>query len=254
MTKDKNKVFNTTALNLCFFLKLEKQQLLLHTYTGTSAHKNCLDPHMDVQPALDTVANLASLSEQMQQQSQRLVQQLNDVTSKINEAEAESMERIREAQQKLEEDLARFHKLTQEVDKRARAAQHKIRLNIGGQLFGVAKETLLVPDTFFHAMLGSDRWKPDDDGEYFVDRDPLLFPIILTFLRTSVWKIDNLSQQDRESLQEEIDFYQLMPVKKTIIPSFDPKKCGLDVVLSNNFTTCTGSSNTVLAKQPLLWL
>jgi hypothetical protein len=49
----------------------------------------------------------------------------------------------------------------------------QITLNIGGKKFTTTKTTLLsVPDTYFHAMLSSGKWLPDEDGEYFIDRNP----------------------------------------------------------------------------------
>lgn len=206
---------------------------------------------MDLGPSLDTVANVVNLSAQLKQQSELLTTQLREVTDKINKAEEASLQRIREAQTKLDNDMQRFERLQEEVDKRAQAAQDKIRLNIGGMLFCVAKETLLVPGSFFHAMLGSDRWKPDNDSEYFVDRDPILFPYVLTYLRTGAWKIGSLTREERKDLVEEADFYQLLTASLPIPFTFNPMKCGPDILLSNNYTTCTGPQNTVLSLEPL---
>jgi len=156
-----------------------------------------------------TVQQLNDLASKANKQSKILATQLSLVTQKILEMENSSLEKIRLAQQRLEMEVAQFEALKQEVEKRAANAQDKIRLNIGGMLFTVAKQTLLVPNSFFHAMLGSDRWKPDEDGEYFIDRDPTLFPRVLNYLRSSEWNIDGLSLREKELLKIELDFYQI---------------------------------------------
>lgn len=49
----------------------------------------------------------------------------------------------------------------------------KIKLNVGGKIFTTSKTTLLsVPGSYFHALLSSGKWLPDEDNEYFIDRSP----------------------------------------------------------------------------------
>ena len=48
----------------------------------------------------------------------------------------------------------------------AQKAKQKIRLEVGGQIFVTSKNTLLsIEGTYFHALLSSGRWEPDEDGE-----------------------------------------------------------------------------------------
>lgn len=39
-------------------------------------------------------------------------------------------------------------------------------------------------NSFFYAMIGSRKWKPDDDGVYFVDRDPSYFHYFMEYMRS----------------------------------------------------------------------
>uniref|UniRef100_A0A6B2LCK1 Potassium channel tetramerisation-type BTB domain-containing protein n=1 Tax=Arcella intermedia TaxID=1963864 RepID=A0A6B2LCK1_9EUKA len=58
-------------------------------------------------------------------------------------------------------------------------------------------------------MLGSENWKPDLNGYYFIDRDPIFFARILYFLRSGVWNLSGLSERDIELLKLELDYYLL---------------------------------------------
>eukprot|EP00026_Physarum_polycephalum_P012156 Phypoly_transcript_12434.p1 GENE.Phypoly_transcript_12434~~Phypoly_transcript_12434.p1 ORF type:complete len:324 (+),score=53.03 Phypoly_transcript_12434:105-1076(+) len=92
----------------------------------------------------------------------------------------------------------------------AKAAAKKITLDVGGQHFTTTKETLLsCQGSFFEAMLGSGHWKPDEDGVYFIDRSPTLFPIIMDFLRYGKINLERYSYDVMPSLTEELDFYQI---------------------------------------------
>lgn len=46
-------------------------------------------------------------------------------------------------------------------------------------------------------------------GEHFVDRNPKYFELILDYLRTKKIKLQHLSQQEKEDLLEEAQFYQI---------------------------------------------
>ena len=105
-------------------------------------------------------------------------------------------------------------------------------LDVGGKKFAASKSTLLnMQDSFFTVMLCSDRWKPNDDGAYFIDRNPKFFGRILEYLRTGTLRVNDLhfeqmagyEQREEEGrtgslliyfrLKEEFDFYQIaMPL------------------------------------------
>ena len=74
--------------------------------------------------------------------------------------------------------------------------------NTGGQKFATSKTALLAhKGSLFEAMISNRQCKPDLDGSYvlsnilshmranriysyFIDRDPLLFPVIMEYVRT----------------------------------------------------------------------
>jgi hypothetical protein len=63
-------------------------------------------------------------------------------------------------------------------------SNHRITLNVGGTRFFTSKATLLnEPNSYFHALLESGAFNPDEAGEYFIDRNPRLFEPILDYWR-----------------------------------------------------------------------
>src|SRR4051812_39923088 len=73
-----------------------------------------------------------------------------------------------------------------------RPGSDKIRVNVGGKRFETLSSTLLMEkDTFFHHML-SRKFKSEEEGEYFIDRDPKWFQAILNFLRKKKVEISHL--------------------------------------------------------------
>uniref|UniRef100_A0A6B2LE84 Potassium channel tetramerisation-type BTB domain-containing protein n=1 Tax=Arcella intermedia TaxID=1963864 RepID=A0A6B2LE84_9EUKA len=67
-------------------------------------------------------------------------------------------------------------------------------------------------------MLGSGKWQPDQDGEYYIDRDPAYFPKLITYMRTGLLPTSGLdSQEEQNLLQMELDYYQL-PLPPSLAP------------------------------------
>ncbi|CEF69157.1 SH3KBP1-binding protein 1 [Strongyloides ratti] len=90
-----------------------------------------------------------------------------------------------------------------------------IRLNVGGTVFVTSRTTLTwLPDTFFTSLLSGriDSVK-DKDGSIFIDRDPLLFRIILNYLRTKHVEIENV---DMSALKHEALYYNITPLVRRL--------------------------------------
>jgi hypothetical protein len=60
-----------------------------------------------------------------------------------------------------------------------------ITLNVGGTKFITSLDTLIgEPNTVFAHMFGGIfENKPNEENEYYFDRDPELFPLILNYMR-----------------------------------------------------------------------
>lgn len=88
-------------------------------------------------------------------------------------------------------------------------------LDVGGTKFSCSIERLLqIPDTYFTALL-SGRWelKVQKDGSLFIDRDPTVFSLIMTYLRSRgdefnvIEWLSNLSVRKRALLKQEAKFF-----------------------------------------------
>lgn len=80
-------------------------------------------------------------------------------------------------------------------------------------------------------MLSSGHWHPDEDGEYFIDRNPKFFSVILEYLRKGKFDIKGLAIDDLQKLQEDLDYYQIA----TPFPAFSlgwcQKYCGKNILI-----------------------
>eukprot|EP01006_Ploeotia_vitrea_P044056 TRINITY_DN66801_c2_g2_i1.p1 TRINITY_DN66801_c2_g2~~TRINITY_DN66801_c2_g2_i1.p1 ORF type:complete len:316 (+),score=30.70 TRINITY_DN66801_c2_g2_i1:77-1024(+) len=130
------------------------------------------------------------------------IKALNDIQDSVQQKWVE----FKQGQSVVESNIANH---TQSI-----AGCNKISLDIGGTTFNTTAETLLKhEDTFFSAML---RWKPaKDNGQYFIDRSPDAFPLVLEYLRTGQVRTAGMTPLQREMLKSDIDFYQI-----TSFPSF----------------------------------
>jgi len=65
-------------------------------------------------------------------------------------------------------------------------------------------------------MLGSGNWLPDEDGEYFIDRNPIIFGRILDFLRTGELNCEGLDNYHKKVLDSDLDFYLLRDIVENV--------------------------------------
>ncbi|OQS07464.1 phosphatidylinositol kinase (PIK-5) [Thraustotheca clavata] len=92
----------------------------------------------------------------------------------------------------------------------ARKAQSVITLNVGGVKFATSKENLLrLEGSLFHAMLTSEEWQPNAQGEYFIDVDPQHFGRVMKLIRTGELYFDGLCPQEKHEFRWLLDYFQL---------------------------------------------
>jgi hypothetical protein len=95
----------------------------------------------------------------------------------------------------------------------------KVTLDIGGRTFSTFKETLMkLESAYFYALLNSGNFNPGPDGIYFIDRSPVHFELIMTFLRTGEFrreKLKSMTSWEIQELEEECDYF-LLPSPREI--------------------------------------
>jgi len=134
--------------------------------------------------------------------------------------------------------------LEKRIEENAAKAKQKIKLDIGGKTFTTSKTTLLaIPNTYFYSMISSGKWSPDEDGVYFIDRNPKHFDRILDLLRTSELNTEGLSSLEWKKLESDLDYYQI-PIPKSLIPKLDWDKhfCGKYITISDRFVSRSSDS------------
>jgi len=144
---------------------------------------------------------------------------------------------IREELAVLEESKKAWTELQSKLKENAAKGKTKIKINVGGQVFATSKSTLLsIEGTYFHAMLSSGHWQPDEDGEYFIDRSPKCFRTILDYLLTGKLDTSPLTSSEKKQLTEDMDYYQIKPPKISMMWS-----TGDNAAINGLIVTKTGS-------------
>ena len=84
-----------------------------------------------------------------------------------------------------------------------------VKLCVGGQRFETTSSTLLsVPDTYLVLLSGRLPARMDGDA-YFIDRDPAVFPLVLSYLRDGTLPT---VETERVSLYYEAEFFAISPL------------------------------------------
>ena len=139
------------------------------------------------------------------------------------------IEMIDAERKKLEEDRASLEKEKEnwlQLKPKLEASQIEdcVTLNVGGTTFACSIDLLRkIPDTYFSGLV-SGRWemKKQKDGSLFIDRDPLVFPLIMTYMRKYGTDFDHrewyqsLSSREKLLLKDEADFYLIPQMLKYV--------------------------------------
>ncbi|OQR87385.1 hypothetical protein THRCLA_10464, partial [Thraustotheca clavata] len=127
-----------------------------------------------------------------------------------------ALEQLESEVQIYEEKKQKWHEIEQRVeDSINKLANSVIKLNVGGRIFAIPKDTLLrFEGSYFHAMLANDRWKPDlDNDAYFIDADPTLFEYVMAYLREGDLSCEGLPPLKKQRLMKTLDYFNLEVLK-----------------------------------------
>lgn len=103
------------------------------------------------------------------------------------------------------------------------APQEITTLCIGGINFHATHATWTqYPGSFFEVLLSGRFSEPARlmDGSIFIDRDPSVFPVIMSYLKSKKWlRLDEYSSEILDALLIEADFYGLAELKSWVEPA-----------------------------------
>eukprot|EP01006_Ploeotia_vitrea_P053586 TRINITY_DN67802_c3_g1_i1.p1 TRINITY_DN67802_c3_g1~~TRINITY_DN67802_c3_g1_i1.p1 ORF type:complete len:317 (+),score=37.94 TRINITY_DN67802_c3_g1_i1:64-1014(+) len=136
---------------------------------------------------------------------------INNLTS-VQDTAYETLLKLKQRRANAELKIANHNQTTNE--------HKKISLDIGGTTFNTTEGTLLrEKDSFFSAMLRSGQFQPDEStGQYFIDRSPQMFGVILDYLRDGkLWTSDRFSPGEQAMLHSDLDFYQISLPNQTLL-------------------------------------
>eukprot|EP01118_Nematostelium_gracile_P010356 TRINITY_DN3559_c1_g1_i11.p1 TRINITY_DN3559_c1_g1~~TRINITY_DN3559_c1_g1_i11.p1 ORF type:complete len:257 (-),score=51.53 TRINITY_DN3559_c1_g1_i11:175-945(-) len=135
--------------------------------------------------------------------------------------------------------------LQKQVEEAFGKTKSQINLNVGGQRFSTSRSTLTsIEDTYFYAMLSSDQWKPNEYGEYFVDRSPKYFQRIIDYMKNGKLILNGLDDHEKKEMKKELDYYQI-PIPESLKYekwNWDPQKKGDGVTLTGDNMIATGTN------------
>ena len=146
--------------------------------------------------------------------------------------------------------ISRFNEKEKRIEDECKKADDKITLNVGGKICVTTKATLLnISDSYFHGLLGSGFWQPDESGAYVIDRSFEFFPLILSFIRDGDVSILYLLDVDQMQLfNVELDYFLI-----SLPAEFLPLTLDADRSLSSAFFSNNNLSVTIKDTSPRNW-
>lgn len=105
---------------------------------------------------------------------------IEKLQKELNEAINEEKANIKRQHEVLEKEKAAWEESKGKLEKVQ--AGGRIKLDIGGKVFATTLPTLLNGKSGFFSAMFSGRWKAnqEEDGSYFIDRNPSVFQCTLT--------------------------------------------------------------------------
>lgn len=142
------------------------------------------------------------------------IEKVNNEYKLLEDKKKEIEKEIEDKNLKINSLNDQINALKLQTDKYAESSMKTVKLNIGGTVFTTTIDTLCkFKNSFFFSMLNNTNWKTNDNGEYFIDRDPQVFSRILNFLRIGVMFTDDLDLYSINLLNSDLIYYKI-PYKK----------------------------------------
>eukprot|EP00043_Microstomoeca_roanoka_P018928 m.207020 g.207020 ORF g.207020 m.207020 type:complete len:378 (+) comp16912_c2_seq3:262-1395(+) len=137
---------------------------------------------------------------------QRLIAKQQELASVVEE----EIKQLEQERAEFEAEKAAWAVLSNKLDATV-IPKSRIKLDVGGTIFATSKATLTQDKSNFFAGMFSGRHEiaPEEDGSFFVDRDPFVFRHVLNYLRGQAPKFEYLDTKDMAALQEDAEFYQV---------------------------------------------
>jgi len=181
---------------------------------------------------------IPSETDELQADLEQLKLLANGITQKI-EARLSNLKEKEEA-------FERNHKIIEKITKK------KVKLDVGGKVFSCSLNTLIKEEPSYFSAMFSGRYKlekDEEDGSYFIDRNPTYFEIILDYLRTGKLRFAKFSPEEIDELTEEAEFYQIptliafLKPQTNFLSSFDSSKApNFTLSTENSCALCTGTT------------
>lgn len=165
-----------------------------------------------------------------------------DLFSRYNRLVAEMValnSQVLERIDALETTERRWNALVEKVENQLASAASQVDLNVGGRRFTTTKDVLLRwEDTYFQALLGSGHWEPSREGAFFIDRNPTTFERIFSAMQSEKpIETEGLTEQLKETLWEDIDYFQLPADLGHLSLRWDPLRCHAMLSISGRLLT-----------------
>jgi hypothetical protein len=175
------------------------------------------------------LSDLTHIKDKMDEYSTLLNARIVTLTTQLSQAKSENTKRNRE-----------IEIINEKMSKISKDLENRIDLNIGGTIFSTTLSVLTCEkDTFFTAMF-SDQFqtKPDEKGQYFIDRDPSLFKYIINYLRSSFNEPDWYKLYNKgllEKFEDEVEYYQIHSLRDKIASEIVLRSHPLEILVCSPF-------------------
>lgn len=169
------------------------------------------------------------------------IETLQVVLGVLNEKVAQLLERESHSQE-----------VDAKMDHHAYLNSDMIRLNVRGSLFSVPRDILLkYPGSYFDVMLSLGRARPNSEGEYFIDRNPLCFANILRCMEQGWLCLEGLDDEEVLAMEGHLEYFRL-PLKFKLSENHGSSRIQahessvLSLLQLRDHRICSGASNGVI--------
>eukprot|EP01089_Gocevia_fonbrunei_P011433 TRINITY_DN2473_c0_g1_i1.p1 TRINITY_DN2473_c0_g1~~TRINITY_DN2473_c0_g1_i1.p1 ORF type:complete len:314 (-),score=73.88 TRINITY_DN2473_c0_g1_i1:71-1012(-) len=137
------------------------------------------------------------------------MEEINNCFDNLVKALETERTKLKREKEELENKKKDWNQFANKLDKTQ--LSERIKLDVGGKIFATTLTTLVAcQGSYFEAMF-SGRWdlKKQEDGSFFIDRDPFVFRFVMNFLRGEPFQVELLTEEKKHKLLEDAEFYHL---------------------------------------------
>lgn len=150
---------------------------------------------------------------------------IQDQMEQLQMSMADEYDRLKAEWKKYLKDKEEMDRIRGRITSVSVSELDRLKLNVGGRRFEI-RATCATKNTYFRSLLSGTFTPADQDGFYFIDRDPEYVQVVMNFLRDGQIDLNDFNDRQLARIRQDAEFYMVQELQTEIDTFRTARKSG----------------------------